>query len=257
MAPQGPSVEDSDEDLGIGAGDDTPAFADVLNDPRFAKLIEAAVSQRMASMGHAAPAQSGSEAAFAAFLGKFEKIVEARDEQRPGYMKPLSAGEIADRNAGQEKMFALIAECKRGSGEWPKYLIADPEGFHGPSAAGPMLYPPGQEINWRGPPSDKFQPLNAPAMAIYAAYKQWVGEVVSIEELVAAAANEARGGIAIPESALVRAGAEDIQVIDAPLRDMTPTRALGTNGPETRGRPMPAQAGAVMAPQGPVYVEAA
>jgi hypothetical protein len=258
MAPQGSSVDDSDEDLGIGADDGAaPAAADfgaLLNDPRFAAMIETIVGQRMAQAG-AVAAPGGFSPEYAALLDRIERSLSAKDEQRPGYMKPLTADELASRQEGEASMWRLIDEArtraKRG-GEWPRYLLGDI--FHGPSPAGPVLYSAGQEINWTGAPAECFSPLNDSAAEIYVAYKQWVGEIISVDDLLRKAAAEARGGVAIPDTALVRSGAEDIQVIDAPIRDMTPKRILGTSGLEVRGTPTPRGPGVTQAPVGPIYV---
>jgi len=260
VTPQGPSIEDDDATLGIGVDDDAPAksegpaldFTALLNHPSFAKIVDAAVAQRLAV---SAPSSGSFSPEYSALLERIERSLSAKDEQRPGYMKPLTADEIQSRREGEARMWSEIETAKsraRAGGEWPKYLLTDT--FNGPSAAGPVLYDSGQEINWLGAPGETFQPQNEAAAIIYAAYRQWVGKPVTVDQLLAKAAAEARGGTAIPEQALVRTGAEDIQVIEGPLRDMTPKRVLGTSGIETRGKPMAKQPGIVQQPQGPVFV---
>ena len=242
--------EMDDAALGIGDDDGAEDFSSVLSDPRFAKLLDAAVAQRMASLAPVA-SPGGSDAAFAAFLANIEKVIGARDEQRPGYFKPLTAEEMESRAHGKVEMEALIRRNKADN-IWPCYLLSDT--FMGPSAAGPILYSAGQQINWRGAPAECMAPQNDAAAEVYVAYKKWIGEAVSVKDLLAQAAAEARGGEVISDMAIVRTGAEDIQVIDAPIRDMTPKRILGTSGIETRGRAMPGQPGIVAQPKGPVFV---
>ncbi len=273
MAPTGPTNEDDDAALGIGRDDEDATvaaapsdIASLLADPRFAAMIDTIVAQRVASMGAAPAQQGGMSPEFVAFLNRMEAALGARDEQRQGYAKPLTPDEIKSRKEGNLEMLALIDEVKR-DGVWPEYLIGD-GGFHGPSPAGPILYPAGRTIHWRGPPAENFKPLNESAMKIYAAQKKWIGETVSVDQLLAQAVSLARGGEAIPETALVRTGAEDIRVVDTPLRDMTPKRAMATDvvSPSPGGGAASAKAShpalrppgaAGQAPQGPTYVEAA
>ena len=233
----------------------SPDFGALLNDPRFAALLEAAVKQRMAETAVSALASNGMSPEFAAFLDRMEKAVGARDEQRPGYQKPLTAEQLESRRQGYDDMLTLMRAAKsraQAGGEWPRYLLKAP--FQGPSMAGPVVYPSGQEINWLGAPGETFQPLNEPAAEIYVAYKKWVGVSVDMKALLAQAIAEARGGVAIPENPIVRSGADNIQIVDAPLRDLTPKRILGTSGIETSGSQSPRQVGPDAGPQGPVFV---
>ena len=262
-APEAAQPEaDSDEALGIGEDDEAQAASldALMNNPQFDKLLEAAVSAKLKAMGHeAAPAAplSGSERAFDAFLSKFDHMLNLQAEQQPGYKKPLSASEMDARAEGKRDMFALLHKCKTEN-LWPHYLLNDESNpFYGNSPNGPILYLAGQEIKMRGPPSESFKPLNDVAMQIVEAYRRWVGDPVSIEELTAQAVADARGASQVPEiDVAARAMESDVQLVDAPLRDVSPKRVLGTIAPEARGRSMPGQPGIVAQPSGPTFVDA-
>lgn len=250
--PQDDSFAGAD-DAELGIGEQGADLEAMMAHPAFAQLLDKAVAARL---GAPAPAVStdSNEAVFAAFLSKFEHLVEARDEQRPGYQKPLTADEIGERRAGHREMIALLKRFK-AENIWPKYLLSDESNpFYGPSPKGDILYMAGQEIFTRLPPSEGFVPMDAAAVQVYAAYKRWVGEPVSIEELTRQAAIDAMGSNA-PQMAPVEAIAEpEVRVADTPLRDMSPKRTLGTLTPEMHGVAMPRQPGVVAQPQGPVFV---
>lgn len=226
------------------------AIAAYLDTPQGGAFLEAAVQARMRQLGVAAPAVSN-EDAFAKFLSSVERMLDGRDEQRPGFIRPLAPEELESRAQGKVLMHALIRRAK-DDGKWPEYLLVDT--FQGPSPAGPILYAAGQQVRWRGAPNENMVPIDETAAEIFAAYKQWIGEVVKPEEILKYAVGLVRGGEALPQTAFVRTGSEDIQVIDVPTVDVQPKRILGTNGPELRGRPMPAQPGIVAQPAGPVFV---
>lgn len=263
----------SDDALGIGADEDGPASEGMdmdalMSHPAFAAALEKAVSARLGAV--AAPLASGasSEAAFTAFLSKFEHLVEVRDEQRPGYQKPLTANEIDARRQGFKDMKRLLREFKTNAQDlqargqrlqsldcWPHYLLAD-EGnrFYGPSPLGDILYEAGQEIRTFQAPSEGWSPINDAAMQVFSAYKAWVGDPVSIEELTAQAVIAVKGED-IPQFAPKNAiESPDVMVVDAPKRDVTPKRAMGVGTPERHGRAMPAQPGVMQQPVGPVFV---
>ena len=245
---------EDDAALGIGQADDAGI------EDRIAKLVEAAVEARLKSMGavpHVPDSPTGTaEAAFAAFLSKFEHLVETRDEQRPGYQKPLTAAEIDGRKKGKSDMLALLRRYK-AENIWPTYLLADETNpFYGPGPQGPIMYNAGQEIRTRLPPAESFQPLDDAAVNVFEAYKRWIGEPVSMEELTAQAVLAARGGeTAAPEMIEQFANAApEVQVVDKPLRETGPKRILGTVHPEQRGKSLPRQPGVVQQPAGPVFV---
>ena len=260
LAPEPSLAEQDDADLGIGEDEvaSSPTagldMAALMADPAFAKLVADAVATKLA--GSMAPTETKtSDAMFDAFLSRFDHMLDVTGEQKPGYVKPLTPEEVDARRAGQAEMKRLLRLAKERK-TWPSYLLADEANpFYGPSPAGPILYQAGQEINWRGPPAESFKPLNEEAVAIFAAYKRWVGEPVSIEELTRQAVADARGVPYVPEYMQDTSGGEDIQVVDAPVRDVAPKRTMGTFTPEVRGRIMPGQPGVVAQPAGPIFVD--
>jgi hypothetical protein len=254
------SDADSDEALGIG-DDDTPQLAQVdmqalLNHPDFAKVVDAMVNQRLAALTPQT-ARSGEERAFDAFLAKFDHMLEVQAEQRPGYIKPLSADEIDARRQGREDMFALLREYK-GANIWPEWLLGDEANpYYGPSPNGDILYEPGQKIASRRPPGEGWVALNEPAAKVYEAYKRWVGEVVPVDELIAAAAAIARGESSTLTAEMptqARIEDPDVRLISADKVDVAAKRVMGTLAPELRGKVMPRQPGVTPEPAGPVFV---
>lgn len=245
----------SDEDLGIGQELPPEVTVDtLLANPAFAALLDAAVSAKMQAMGVSAPApdKRDSDVALEAFMSRFDHMLEVQAEQRPGYIKPLSAHEIDRRRAGQAEMRQLLIDFK-ARGVWPHYYLT--ESFHGPSPNGPVLYEPGQEIKTHLPPAEGFRPLNEPAAQVYAAYKKQVGEVATIEDLIAQALVDARGGERVPEVANEPERApSDVMLVDAPKRDVGTTRVLGTLVPERLGSRVPGLAHAGATPSGPFEV---
>jgi hypothetical protein len=249
----GPSNEQDDAELGIGEEDTpaTPDFSALLDNPAFMT----ALAQRLGGLAVPGSAPAGFGPGFDIFLERMERALGARDEQRPGYAKPLTADEKQSREDGKAKMFALIDDNKR-NGEWPRYLTGG-EGWQGPSPAGPKRYPAGQEVGWRGPPADDFTPLNRSAAEVYVAYKQWIGEEITIDMALSKATFDPSNPL-IPQTALVRTGAEDVQIIDAPIRDMSPRRVMGAGIDPRATHPAlrPPGGNGAQAPLGPTYVEA-
>lgn len=251
----------SDEDLGIG--DDAPAIGGVditalMANPDFAKLIDAMVEQRMQAAGVApASPKSDQEMSYAAFLDSFKHLIDVQSEQRPGYIKPLSADEIDSRARGQQEMFALLAKF-RAEDVWPEYLLTDEANpYYGPSPNGDVLYEAGQKIGSRRPPAEDWKPLNDAAIQVYAAYKRWVGDVIPVEDLIAQAAAVARGdNAAIAAETPTRAHVDnpDVRLINEPKVDVAPKRTLGTLTPELRGKSMPRQPGVMAQPVGPAFI---
>jgi hypothetical protein len=269
-AAQGPTFADeADEALGIGVDDEAAPSSDIggvdmaklMAHPAFAAAIESIVEARLkqAAPAPASTGSTGSEAAFNAFLSKFDHMLEVQAEQRPGYIKPLSADEVDARARGKRDMFALLKQFK-AEGVWPHYLLLGSENeqagaFYGPSPNGPMIYQAGQEIKTRLPPAETFQPLNEPAVRVFEAYKRWVGEVIPVDELIAQAAAAARGQSNAPEvEHETRTLDPEVMVVDVPKREVGPKRVLGTITPELRGKPMPGQPNVVAQPTGPIFV---
>jgi hypothetical protein len=92
-------------------------------------------------------------------------------------------------------------------------------------------------------------------VAVYEAYKRWVGEPISIEELTAQAVAAAQADTKTPEMAPEFAVAEpDVRLVDKPLREVGAKRVLGTLHPEVRGKTMPGQPGVSQQPAGPIFV---
>ena len=256
-----PNVEDdnTDADLGIGEAEAPLASVDMqalLNHPDLAKVIDAMVNQRLAALAPQ-PATTSEQRAFDAFLAKFDHMLEVQAEQRPGYIKPLSADEIDARRQGKEDMFLLLAQYKAAN-VWPEYLLTDESNpYYGPSPNGDILYEAGQTIASRRPPGEGWAPMNEPAMKVYEAYKRWVGEVVPIDELVAQAAAIARGQSTTAIAELptqTRIEDPDVRLVSSEKVDVAPKRVMGTLAPELRGKPMPRQPGVAAQPTGPVFV---
>lgn len=251
---------ESDAALGIGEDDAAPlAQVDVqalLNHPDLAKVIDAMVNQRLAALAPQT-ARSGEERAFDAFLAKFDHMLEVQAEQRPGYIKPLSAEEVDSRRQGREDMFALLAEY-RTANIWPEWLLGDEANpYYGPSPNGDILYEAGQKIASRRPPGEGWIALNEPAMKVYEAYKRWVGDVIPIDDLIAQAAAIARGESSTVTAEMptqARIEDPDVRLISADKVDVAPKRVMGTIAPELRGKPMPRQPGLTPQPVGPVFV---
>jgi hypothetical protein len=249
----------SDEVLGIGVDDAPLAQVDVqalLNHPDLAKVIDAMVNQRLAALAPQT-ARSGEERAFDAFLAKFDHMLEVQAEQRPGYIKPLSADEIDARRQGREDMFTLLREYKAAN-VWPEYLLSDEANpYYGPSPNGDILYEAGQKIASRRPPGEGWVALNEPAMKIYEAYRRWVGDVIPIDDLIAQAAAIARGDSSVATAempAQARIEDPDVRLISSDKVEVGPKRVMGTLAPELRGKTMPRQPGVAPEPAGPVFV---
>ena len=260
--------ETDDADLGIGdprPEQAAPVSLDALmSDPRFEQLLEAAVAAKMKAMGQEATAPGAAESlggpaqaakVFEQYLSRFEHLLEARDQQQPGFIKPLTADELDARRDAKVEMFALLGRMKR-EGRWPQYVLSDDSNpFYGDSPMGLMLYSPGQTINTRKPPAECFRPVNDAAIEVFTLYKRWVGQVVTAEELLRQAAMEAMGARSPEFQEDLRTAEPEVMLVDAPLVDVGAKRVLGTLVPEVRGRNMPKQPGISDQPLGPIFVE--
>jgi len=266
QAPQGPSFDGSadavddttlavdDAALGIGEGEEELAAAfepapeapatvgglDVkalLANPDFAKLVDAIVATRIgaAPVAPVAPTSQIGGAEWREFMGKLERQFDAMSEQKPGYIKPFSADEVAARARGLRDMKAILAEY-RAKGVWPTYLLGEP--FYGQSQNGLKLHEAGRKIKTLVFPAESFQPLDEAAARVYEAYKRWVGEVHEMGDLIAAAMAAARGdnGPQAPEltgGKPVAAQSDVIELEDDAI-DVSPRRQMGTIVPEPR-----------------------
>lgn len=257
-------VDEDDEALGIGVDDDEPqpAFTveALMEHPEFSKVLEAAVAQKLAQMGHQAPAQpmNPGSATFDAFLEKLEHVMGVRDEQRAGYIKPLTAEEMDARKQGAADMKALLRRFK-AENIWPTYLIVG-EGpgafFYGPSPNGDISYEAGTQIRCRLPPSELFQPVDEAAAQVIEAYRRSVGDPIPIEDLVSQAIINARGPSQAPAiEQTVKVLEPEVMIVDAPKRETGAKRTFGTIVPELRGQTMPKQPGVSAQPVGPVFVD--
>jgi hypothetical protein len=257
--PRGPFSDDespSDEDLGIGEEDAPAAGLDInalLAHPDFAKIVNAAVGAKLKSVGAPAAAFSGSgDGGFDLFLKRLEEVIGVAAEQKPGYIKPLTTEQVTARRQGHSDMLQLMTEFKTAHVK-PVYLLNQP--FYGPSPSGPVLYEAGQEITTCLAPSEEWEPQNEPAARVFEAYRRWVGDPTTIEDLLATALINARGGPRPMEVTAEPAATDsDVQLVDKPKRDVQPNRTLGTVTPERRGVAMPGQPGVVGQPVGPFNV---
>jgi hypothetical protein len=263
MAAQGPSNEQDDADLGIGEQDGGD-LSTLMENPAFASQIDAMIARRIGAMVNA-PAASlppGIGPQMEAFMELMERAINTRDEQRPGYAKPLTADQKTARERGKAKMFALLDHARKIN-DWPQYLIGGDgpgSGWHGPSSVGPIHYKAGQKVNWRGgPPAECFIPLNHTAAEIYVAYKQWLGEETDVETLLSYANAVLAGGTQIPPTAFVTKGASDVQAVNEAALDMSPKRIMGAGIDPRATHPAlrPPGVGGAEAPLGPTFVEAA
>ena len=180
----------SDEDLGIGE-EDTPAIDlnAMLANPALAKLIDAAVTARMAQLATpSATAPPASSEAFTAFTETLKHLIDAQALQQPGYMKPLPADELDRRGAGQIEMRALLESYQKAQTP-PLWQVGDGGFFECTNA---MEFAPGDKIRTYLPPPEDFVPLNAEARNVHAALMRWLGTpTASIGEQVEKAMREA------------------------------------------------------------------
>lgn len=255
VAPDNPAGPfETDEDLGIGADEPTPALDlnALLAHPDFAKVINAAVEARMGALGRQTSGLPSTDRAFDAFLDKLEHVIGVASEQKPGYIKPWTAEEVDARRRGHSDMLQLIVEFKASKLK-PLYLLKEP--FYGPSPSGPILYEAGREIITCLPPAENWEPQNEAAAKVYSAYRRWVGDPISVEDLLANAMMNARGGPRVAEVTDEPALAHsDVELVEGAVREVGPTRTLGTVVPETRGKLMPGQPGITGQPVGPFSV---
>lgn len=208
----------SEAELGIDqpdSHDQTIAMAAMLNHPDMARLIDAAVNQRLAAMGHGVSQTAGQEAVVAGI----EKLINMTASQQPGYSRPLPSEEVERRADGFIEMNALIAECKQ-SGTKPRYRLVNE-----PLFAGEIEYRPGSEIETLLYPNEHMQPMNEQARLVHLAMMKWIGgPQLGIGERVAMAEAE-RAGRLTPESG---------PFVAAGLPDQSPV-AIVADPPEERG----------------------
>jgi hypothetical protein len=293
QAPQGPTfdgrpdaVDDSaldadDAALGIGEGEEAlaPAFepapsvgagapqtisgvdvATLLANPDFARMVDAIVTSRLGAQAGAAPSPApsslGSSPEFREFMLRLERQFDAMQEQKPGYIKPWTADEMAARARGLADLKAILADY-RARNVWPTYLLG--EDFYGQSQNGLKIHKAGKKIRTLVFPAESFVPMDEYAARVYEAYKRWVGEVHEIGDLIASAMAIARGadGPAPPELTAGKPmlAQSDVIELEDEAVDVSPARTLGTLVPEPRvvGQ-RPASGGAPVGPEFTEYV---
>ena len=256
------SAKLSDADLGI-EHDDAPhgpapaAMADLLKNPAFAALIDQAVAQRLAQMG-GAPAAPVNETT--SVVKAIERLLEVQALQQPGYIKPISVGEMDRRAAGHVEMLAQIEHARArnaqtGSKDYiPHYIL----GTNFYECTNAILYAEGSEIRTFIQPGESFVPMNETARLIHAAMITSIGgpspEIgARIAEAMLAAKDA--GDIPVVGSTAPNAGPNAVEIVPTAKRhDVSPKRVLGSITPETRGTSMPVQPGVTQQPSGPVFV---
>lgn len=212
---------ETDADLGIGEPDEHDAAQAsldmLLNNPQIAQLIDAAVAQRLATMGAPPPSM---DTGLMAVVAGIERLTTMHAAQLPGYSKPLPAVEIEKRADGFIQMNALIDRYKAES-NLPRYRLVGQ-----PLFAGEIPIPEGSEIETALYPNENMAPLNEPARLVHEAMMQWIGgPQKGIGQRVAEAEAERRGNRLTPESGPFAApGLPDqspVRVVAAPPEDMT------------------------------------
>lgn len=253
-APSGPEFP-TDEDLGIGVDDDTAepdALGALLNDPRMAKLLDAAVAQRMAQLGGQSDPAPQSEA-FGAFTQTLKHLIDSNAMQQPGYIKPLPADEIDRRLAGKVEMEALLQDYEK-RGFAPLWTVGEGGFFECTNA---LEFPPGSRIRTYLPPAEDFIPENEPAHAVHAAMMQWLGgRTPGIGEQVEAAMKAANNQAPLVTGTLqADRGPGPVELVEAPSPSGPPNRrrAMGTITPERREVSLADRVGT---PIGPAFADA-
>ncbi len=242
---------ETDADLGIGEedgpADNGAAITALMADPKFAKLIDAAVQARLASMGGVAAAAPMSRSEdFAAFTETLKHILSVQAMQQPGYIKPLPADEIDRRADGYVQMTALLKKYEQ-AGTAPEYVIGEGGFFECTNA---MQFQPGSRIRTYLPPAESFQPQNSEAKAVFAAMLQWIGgPTPGIGEQLEAAQREAHQAPLVTGALQSMQRPSRVELIDGPRVDVSRKRVAGSIVPERRGS-------GIGEPTGPVFVGA-
>lgn len=248
----------TDAELGIGEEDDVSdadQLSELLANPLLAKLIDAAVAQRLGQMQ--APAGVSLDAsAFADLAATLKHMVQVNAVQQPGYIKPLPVEEVDRRAAAHVEMWALIKRYEEMALA-PAYVVGE-GGFFECSNA--LEFREGDKIRTFLPPAEDFIPDNEPAAKIHAAFMRSIGgSTPEIGEQVRQAQINAKlpplvTGVA--ETAAKRGPVELVERPDAPTMAARPRRrSMGSIVPERREVSMAESLGG--APVGPAFAEAA
>jgi hypothetical protein len=248
--------EMDDVDLGIGAEaepaeQDSGDIAALLANPALSKLIDAAVTARLARMGAPAAAPAGGEA-FDKLAETLGRMFELNAMQQPGYIKPLPAAEVERRLSGKVEMDALLARYEE-LGTPPLWTIGEGGFFE---CANAWEGRPGARIRTYIPPPEDFKPENDEARAVHAAMMQWLGDKTpSIGEQVKQAMIDAKRPPLITGAPPVAQVSTLVEVVkEAPVDPARVRRSMGTLTPERHNVSLADRGGA---PQGPSFVSAA
>lgn len=177
----------SDAELGIGEPDEHDAAQSSINallaHPDIARLIDAAVAQRLAAVGAPQP-----DSGLAAIITGIDRLTTMHAAQAPGYYKPLQAGEMERRASGLVDMQTAIEMCK-ADGVLPRYRLVGE-----PLFAGEIEYRADSEIETLIFPNEHMMPLNEQARMVHEAMMRWIGgEQLGIAERVEKAEQERHG----------------------------------------------------------------
>jgi hypothetical protein len=251
-AADGEPLTQSDKDLGIGeetGGEATAQMAALLANPMMQKLIDAAVTARMAQMG--APAAPASDPnAFAAFTQTLTHLIEVQSMQQAGYIKPLSAEEVDRRAAGFVEMKALLKDFE-AKGTAPEWIIGESGFFESTNA---IEFMPGQTIRTYLPPVEDFIPNNEPARQVQAAMLEWIGgHTPGIGEQVEAAMRAANQTAPLVTGTLspLDNRPRSVELVAAPNKSVPRKRMAGNVVQERHDVSLAERAAG---PQGPVFV---
>lgn len=238
---------ESDADLGIGEDDQAPdPLAALMNDPKFAKLIDAAVTARMAQMG-AIPTPSTQSEDFKAFTAALAHLIEVNAMQQPGYSKPIPAEELDRRAAGCVEMKALLKNYEAQTNP-PLYLL----GAKFFECTNAIMYEAGTQIRTYMPPAENWMPQNEPAQKVYAAMFQWIGgKTPDIGDQLESAMIASKGPPLVTGALNAAQRRGPVEVVDAPRQDVGRKRVAGTIVPERRDVSMAERASG---PAGPVFI---
>lgn len=207
--------------------------------PAFKEAVASTVAEVLANMG--APQASAAPSDWAEFMQSMKQLAQSLNDQKPGYNKPLSPEEMAEREEGRKAFFRLIEAAKdaveemgpkgaRERGLLPEYIVG-PGGIYAMTESGEQLFSPGQRAFLTIPPPIDFEPLNEAAEAIMLAQKQWLGqERPDVGEMVAAAQIRAMGrDPAEASDRRTNRRSRDVFDLDAdaPVVDVGPRRIMG------------------------------
>jgi hypothetical protein len=235
LAKNGEPKQETETDLGIGEDDAAEAanaqIAAVISDPKFAAIIDAAVTARVAQMS----APQGTVAApdmaqlMATFTKTIQHVLHVNAVQQPGYIPPLPAEEVDRRAQGFIEMMALLKDYK-AKGMPPQYYVG-PSLFY----AGLQLYAEGDPVATYLPPVEDFTPINEEGAKVHEAMMRYIGgPSQDIAERVSEAQLAAKRALPIAEDAAkATASSGPVEYLtNVPRREPVPeTRRQAATGP--------------------------